>query len=744
MQNKNIKFQKIIRTAIYAMAFLVPIFFLPITSEAFEFNKMYLITLITSFCLLVWGIQVITQKEIKVAKTKVLLPGLLLISSVFLSTVFSIDKTSSIFGASGRWYPSLVSFITLGVLYIIITTHITEKKDIKAILISLASGTTVSSIIASLSFVGILFIKGTDQNFNPTGSLLTLGVLAVLASIVCAYTLIKESNITFKIISLAALIPNFFYLTVYDNVKTWVLLGIGILLLSTVLKVEEIKANKLFALISGIIVVAILSLSIVPVTRAIVMKHEYPVELHVPFRESWNIAISTMRDFPIVGTGPSTFYLNYPRYRSASMNQTDSWNIRFDKPQNEALLIISSLGILGILSSAYFAVEVVKNILKTLKKDNLSRFIAILTILILVTMSITYITVPLGFTFILLLGILAGLDNDKFLFFAANRKATGGDVFSLEGHPSNENEGFLTAIIALPLLVLAGLGLVTIYKVYPSEYYMQKAMQVLNTDASKSYEYQTKAIKLNPKRSSYYNTFAQTNLAIAINLSNQEGLDETNAETVQNLIATAISASKIATESVSPINPVNWEIQAGIYRAIREAAQDADQWAIRALEAAIQLDPTNPQLRLELGGIYYSAKDYATAATFFRQATNLKTDYANAYYNFAQAAKGLNDLATAKRALDLTLALVEANSEDAELVRKEIADMEKEIALLEDKTQKPTVEELANQAEVVERGESGEITEQEPLVVEGERKEFVEPIKETINPEEESVEKDLE
>jgi tetratricopeptide (TPR) repeat protein len=42
-------------------------------------------------------------------------------------------------------------------------------------------------------------------------------------------------------------------------------------------------------------------------------------------------------------------------------------------------------------------------------------------------------------------------------------------------------------------------------------------------------------------------------------------------------------------------------------------------------------------LRVEAGGIYYANGDYLSAANLFRQAANLKPDYANAHYNLAKA-----------------------------------------------------------------------------------------------------------
>ncbi len=725
---KNNEFNPAIKAILYFMAFLVPIFFLPITLEPFEFNKMYLITGLTGVILVLWAIQVFTQKELQIAKTKLLVPGLLLISSVLASTIFSIDKTSSIFGASGRWYPSLASFLTLGVLYIIISTFITQKGEIKNLLLSLFSGVTVSTIVATASFFGLLFIEGTDKNFNPTGSLLTLGILAVLAIIFTLYTQLTQQILPIKVVTALAFIPNFFYVMAYDNTKVWILLGLGIFGIGASLGIDSLKTYRLNTLIMGILATLILGLSIVPMTNNVIMKHTYPKEIQLPFKESWNIAISTMRDFPLAGTGPSTFYLNYPRYKSLAMNQTENWDLRFDKPHNEALLTVSSLGILGILASGYFVVCILKALGRTNKNEKMDQLVTLLTAVIFLTMFLTHETVSIGFVFTVLLGILGAIENTRNPGFLTFRSGRTSEVTALT---PNENEGFLTAVLALPLLALAGLAFITIYKVYPSEYYMQQAVSALTVDAGKSYELQTKAIKLNPRRSNYYNTFAQTNLAIAINLSSQgEELTEEETQTLQNLVATAINASKASTESINPLNPVNWEVQAGIYRAIREATQDADQWAIRALEAAIQLDPANPRLRLELGGTYYAMEDYANAASLFRQAINLKADYANAYYNFAQAAKNLEDFASAKRALELTLSIIDRESEDADKVRQEIEELNEKLASLGEAAQKPTVEELANQAEIAEKEESGQLPVQEPLMVEGEREDFVEPLPE--------------
>lgn len=728
MDKTQNKLQEAIKYILSAAAFLVPIFFLPVTLEKFEFNKLSLLVVLVSSALIIWAADVVIRKEIKIAKTALDLPGILLLSAVLLSTIFSIDKSTSIFGRSNKWFGSLLSFFTLSIFYILITTGANKKKDIKTMLYSFLFGTTLGTVITILSYYGISIIEGTDQNFSPTGSIFTLSILSVITITAALYEFLKEKDMALKVFTAVVLLTNLTFIVLYNKPITWILLGIAaalVLLTSPELNIKS-KEQRLPLLLVGIMVTSLIGLTSTPLTEPIFVRHTYPSPVKLPFRESWNVAVSAMRDFPLVGTGPSTFYLNYPRYKSTIMNQTEYWNIRFDKPYNEAFVVIGTLGILGILAAAYFDVAIIKKSLKNLGKTDVTKVLAIVTLLLLGVFALTYASFLTAFTFVLFLGMFvaaADEENKDYLSFSTMEpgKSSATSLASLD----NENSAFLTAIMAIPLLTAAGLGLFALYKIYPSEYYMQQGIEALDKNVSEGYQKQAKAIGHNSKRDGYYNTYAQTNLAMAINLSQKEDLTDTEREALQNLIATAIRASQIATETVNPLNPVNWEVRAGIYRAIRGAAQDADQWALRALETAMQLDPNNPQLRLETGGIYYANQDYLTAANYFRQATQLKPDYANAYYNFAQAVKNLEQYASAKRALELTLSLVPQGSEDYATVEREISDLEGKLAAASEEEAKPSVEELATQAQIEE---SGTTENQEPLAIEGEEEEIVETV----------------
>jgi tetratricopeptide (TPR) repeat protein len=213
-------------------------------------------------------------------------------------------------------------------------------------------------------------------------------------------------------------------------------------------------------------------------------------------------------------------------------------------------------------------------------------------------------------------------------------------------------------------------------------------------DGTTTYNMQRLALTVNPTRDNYHTTYAQTNLAIANSIASKTDITDTDRQTIQDLIAQAIRSVRVATEVVGPLNPSNWEVRAMVYRSLINVAQNASDWAIGSYNSAIQLDPSNPRLRVELGGVYFTLGDYLSAANQFRQATALKPDYANAYFNFGSALIQLKDYANAMAALDVTKSLIPANSPDRKVVDDLIASLQKPV-VAGAATAKPTVEQIA-------------------------------------------------
>jgi tetratricopeptide (TPR) repeat protein len=286
-------------------------------------------------------------------------------------------------------------------------------------------------------------------------------------------------------------------------------------------------------------------------------------------------------------------------------------------------------------------------------------------------------------------------NNDEYSVASLSNFVSGGSKNAVS------KKEYLHFVAITPLLGVACVALFFLYKMALGEYYMRTALNYARqNNGSKTFEYQLRAINANPAIDTYQNAFAQTNLSLANVIASNQNLTDEDKKRIQALVSQAIKSSRFSTEQLNPLNVAGWEVRGSIYTAISGIAQDADKWAIASYNQAIQLDPTNPILRLQLGGLYYAQKDYLAAANQFRSSVTLKPDYANAHYNFALALKELKDYANAVRVLEAAQKLVAANPEDLAKLTAEIATIKAmpEYAASQAAV-KPTVEDLANTAE---------------------------------------------
>lgn len=247
----------------------------------------------------------------------------------------------------------------------------------------------------------------------------------------------------------------------------------------------------------------------------------------------------------------------------------------------------------------------------------------------------------------------------------------------------------------LPILGIAGaLGYYSSYNILGEFYFRKSINAAITNDAYGVYNNQIEARNIFPRRDSYHTAIAQTNLNLAITLANKKDLNVQEKEVIQNLISESIRSARLATENLDPLNINNWITRASVYKALVGVTNDADQWTISALNNAISLDPANPNLRLELGSIYFSKQDYLTAANLFKQATQLKGDYANAHYNFAQALKGAKIYELAINELEITKSLLPVGSADIEKINSEITEIKSLANVAGANTERKSVEVL--------------------------------------------------
>ena len=687
-----------------ALTFLVPIFFLTTFTEFYEYSKFVLFLAGTILLTLFWVVKLLLRSKVYITKSTLDVPIWLYIIVFSLSTFLSINQIDSIFGTQTRWVPSLIALITFVLYFYVISTNLRSLQAIKYSIYGLMIGGTVSSTVLILSYFGIKF--GSEPflqipTFNLSGSIEIASLVAAIAMLFSISVFYNTKDSLNKTLSLISFLINLVSLTLVWHYPALIVSVLGILYINFVFSksVKSVKSEMITVFASIIVWLAIL---FTPLTSKMIKNNNFVLEPQLDVQTSWYMAATVLKDRPIWGMGPNSFAKVYNQNKTLTINNTAFWNYNFTRPVSQVFEDLAAVGILGALVSAYFVFrlfELIKNVYE--KKEEFSpvhQALLIPVVGIPVYHLLATASTQSNFIFYTYLGIFVSLVAG----FGKNKKSE--DIYisiksfsTIEVSDEQERKEKFQYFAIIPLIGIASaIGYYSIFNLQ-AEYFFRKAINsALSNDVYGVYNNQINARNAFPRRDAYHTAIAQTNLNLAVTLANKGNLTDQEKEAVQTLIAESIRSTRIATEQLDMLNINNWVVRSTIYRTLIGVTSDADQWAIGALSNAIQLDPANPNLRMELGTIYFTKGDYLNAANMFKQATQLKQNYANAHYNLAQALVKVKAFDSAISELEITKSLLPAGSTEVEKLNNEIEEVKKNNKVAGASTERKSTTELEN------------------------------------------------
>jgi tetratricopeptide (TPR) repeat protein len=385
-------------------------------------------------------------------------------------------------------------------------------------------------------------------------------------------------------------------------------------------------------------------------------------QIILPVRWAWTIVLEAFKDprTALFGVGIQNYLAAFTNGRPVGFNTTPLWNVRFVTGSTYFLHLTTTNGLFGILA----VIVLLRSLWNT--KDSPSRRISSL-----IAMIALLIAPPSLAAFTAIVGLRMANDDEP-------RKTT---------VPLTHNAWVPAVLVTVTIsIVLAASFFVG--KVYAAELaFYRSLLAAQRNNGTETYNLQRQVLQLNPQMARYHIAYSQTNLAIANALalsfaaeatqSARTGeLDENNRQLIATLVQQAIREGKVAV-NLAPTSVIAWENLARIYQSLTPIAQGADAWAIASYQQAVALDPTNPILRLDLGGMYIRQENYDSAIQQFVIATQMKLDFSNAHYNLANAYRLNGQYDKAATELEATRVLIDEGSEDHTKVVREIEELEK-------------------------------------------------------------------
>ncbi len=513
---------------------------------------------------------------------------------------------------------------------------------IRRVTLELSRGTVAFGLLGLSSLASLAFSSGNrwDALVHPLGpatwtafALIASVRLSKSAKIIISYVLYGATSVVgliaiYQWIGMK-LLPS--WVSTGNPATTIALFAIVIPMIGKDFLHEKNRSQVAAALLTLAGFIALAGLAVTLWQRVPTLSAVFP-----PYRIAWIVAVETLKNLKpaILGVGPENYTLAYNLGKPLQVAAGPLWNIRYTAGSDFFLHMTAVQGLVGLAAAIIF----VRLLLFPIARPYRAARIAAILVFVLLPPA-AGIFFPVAVVYL--------LSFDQPLIVVKGRVP----VFVR----------YAGAFVAL------GIGIVTAYALTRFTMgeiaYGQAIAAAQKNQGTESYNLLIRAIRSDPFLSRYHQTLSAVSLAIANSIVSQQTVSDQDKTLVGKLVQQAISEAKTAV-TLSPQNVNAWENIGTIYQTIMPVAKDADTWADASFTKALSLDPTNPVLWVNLGGVQVYEKKLDSAITSFDRAVFLRPTYANAYYNLANAYKLKGDAANAAAAATKAMNLVEPNSSD--------------------------------------------------------------------------------
>lgn len=694
----------VIRWTLLVLTFAMPLFFLPWTIEVSELNKQLLLLVGAGVAGIAWLGRMLAERKFEYRRSVVNLIVLLYVAAYSLSSWFSQSKYMSIAGDFGQEKAGLVTVLAFAMLYFVTANNVRSMKALSRLLWTAVIGGLVVALFALLQGLGVYLLPfdfAKTASFNSVGTSAAMGIYLAYIVTLCGGMLLmghgqtsenKKKLLATKILLVVTAVLSLFLIAVIDF---WPLTVCLLVANAVLIAFAFVHAGSMKSIGGILLPISTLIISILLLFIRFPISLGYPAEVMPSVKASADITLKALREHPLLGSGPGTFIFDYSKFRSADVNQTVFWNIRFDRAALRVLTLLATTGLFGTLSWVMIAVFLLASAGKKLARADEETWHVLVAMfaswLVLILAKFLYSsTMTLEFATWMTMALLV----------AVHRK----DFYSAKFEQSPRSAMILSFVFIFGLVFMLS-GLFVEGLRYASEIEYAKAITAdrAGGDVDKVIDHLTRASGMNQQNDVYLRNLALAYLLKADNDFSkpvdvkkiekekdedyQKRLDSAKQDLfrqVSTSTANAVNTAKRATD-LNPGNVANWSVLGSIYQNLMGVTEGADVWAEKSYEKAIELEPSNPALHTELGKIYVYQSDasrtdteskdekvkkdaqkkvddlLAKAVDTFNKAIELKADYAPAHYNLALA---LDRQGKLKEAISRMEAVATLNNQD--------------------------------------------------------------------------------
>lgn len=628
-----------IQTCFYILFFVTPLLLWPYTSEVFEFNKMMFVYIMTIVITTAWAIRSISEKKFEILSTPLDIPILLFLTSQIASTIFSIDRHTSLWGYYSRFHGGLVSTLCYTLLFYALVTHFSGyPKAIKKLLTTILATATLTAVYAVLERLGIdkhVWVQDVQNRvFSTLGQPNWLSAYLIAILPISLFSIINAKSLNYRFIHLFL---SLLFLTAILFTRSQSGIGATALVLVSFVVIAAIQKKQTRSVIPFLVLIfiALFVFKNSTVTRTLQSLNKtnpfYSDTVTIITEENktriggsdsmairrvvWQGAIELGKKYPFFGTGVETFGYSYYWVRPAIHNLTSEADFLYNKAHNEYLNFLATTGFFGLIAYLFLIFTIVKTFIsrKNQSTDNreLSSSLLLGFVSILITNYFGFSVVNVALFFFLFPAIfISSLGQNKFRTIKIN----------------SSNNFSLFVILAISLWLVLGVRRMWL-------------ADLSYTAGRSNLDKNEQAIKLNSSEPNYVAQLGNIQALVATQIIAPQikelpatapaelreraniYLTQYTNESVNN-IAKAISMNKYN------LNLLKTKARTELTLSILDPKYNLE--AIKTLLKITELSPTDASNYYNIGILYSGLNKNEEAKLAFEKAIELKPDYAAA------------------------------------------------------------------------------------------------------------------
>ncbi len=341
--------------------------------DASQLPRIALLSIAVVFIAILWIKDALDKGVFRIAGRSVAIPALAFCFAVGISTLGSIHRPTSLFGeVFGFRYEGLLTLLAYLVLFMATVNFVDREVKARKVILALLLGSTLASIYGVAQHFGYDLIPAgwygsrfdLARSFSTFGNATYFGAFLSVTFPLSLFLLISSGRYgRYRPLLAVSTATSFLALIFTYTRAAWLGVLLGVLFVgSMLLKDRRVRLGLVVASLALALLFGTFSVFRLADGRYTVwgrLASAARLEGAVQSRLlTWEPALRIAAGKPLIGTGPDTFGLAFPKYRPKEWARSTTGELT-NKAHSDLLQMASTTGMIGLLAYLWLLVAIV-------------------------------------------------------------------------------------------------------------------------------------------------------------------------------------------------------------------------------------------------------------------------------------------------------------------------------------------------------------------------------------------------